>query len=476
MISEKRIVRAVDDANVHFLWCWERFQKLKRFEIEPQDLTDFQVRLTAAFTILDRTYRLIKADQKRLIERKEQYSRPWFASRMGKLDLYLKAVKEALGIGRSLGDGFAWIFYKDESALLEQHNTEQRQLLLPPSVGGLGERAFIEKLQGLKGMFVLYHAITSFLRLGDVSFFDPVSGEIVGIGELKTRHVEGDRYDITLGFVSGGFENPMLKQDESEEPDVRFEPLDQSTRKKLNKQMDQLGNALEMRVKADANPRIETSSKFHFEVLERNIQSCGARAFEMRKAGPGLILGAWRPRLQSSLGKRIMRSATNIDAAISPVEAAVAKILDPQLEDNCLFIGNLGNHETGFPVTPSGGVPMIWWPLGEQQIHDLLFGHVLVITLFNPAILWAILRKRGFEVILGRRSRVLKITKKVGKAGLDLENFSYFENLIPYALMDENAVADMIDASVKQIVAAAGGRPAKVGIRPHLRFEPDRRK
>lgn len=152
MVSEKQVINAIDAADVHFLWCWERLQKLKRRDIDRQDLIDFQVRLATAVARLDQTYRLIKAEQERVISGKARYGQAWFTARMRKLDLYLKAVKEALGIGRSLGDGFAWIFYEGEAALLEVHAREQRQLLLPPSVGGIGERAFIEKLQGVGGI------------------------------------------------------------------------------------------------------------------------------------------------------------------------------------------------------------------------------------------------------------------------------------------------------------------------------------
>jgi len=248
MISQRDVIEAIDAADVDFSWCWECFRKLRRGEIELHYFADFQIRLTKAFVKLDATYRAIKTEKDRLIEKKSRFQPSWFSARMGRLDLYLKAIKEALGIARSLGDGFAWIFYRDEDALLEAHAREQRQLLLPPNVGGLGERAFLENMQGFGGMFVLYHAVTSFLRLGDVSFFDPSSGRITTIGELKTRHVEGNTYNITVGLVAGAENSPLLQRAEQasnqEKSDsVPPEMLEAAVEQKLKRQMEQISRS-----------------------------------------------------------------------------------------------------------------------------------------------------------------------------------------------------------------------------------------
>lgn len=271
-----------------------------------------------------------------------------------------------------------------------------------------------------------------------------------------------------MGFVTGDLENSILKQDKPAGSDPTYKPLDLPIQRKFDKQLDQLGKVFEKRIKVDNNPRIKISGRFHFDILDRVLCRRSAIACEWERAGHGLMLGAWHPRRQESLGKRLLQPAGNTEMILRAVTDAAAKILDPQLQDNCLFVGNLGSHETGFPITPWGGIPMLWWPLRKQQIHDLIFGHVMVVTLFNPAQLWEILRKRGFEVILGQRSRVLKLTKKMGRKRLDVKNFSYFENLTSYALMDENAVADMIDAWVEQAAVAVGDRSAKIFMRPHL--------
>jgi hypothetical protein len=471
MISQRNIIDAIDAASVEFTWCWGCFQKLRRHEVEVQDLVDFQLRLISAFTKLDGAYRAVKAEQGNLIERKSRYQPKWFGARMKKLDLYLSAVKEALGIGRSLGDGFAWIFYRDEAALLEEHAREQRQLLLPPKIGGLGERAFVKNLQGLGGTFVLYHAITSFLRLGDVSFFDPTSGRIATIGELKTRHVAGERYDITLAFVAGSETNPFVKQAEravSSKNSLPSEVLDVVTQRKLERQVEQISNALQKRERSAEEKKLNTQAVFHFEAFAGVLTRSHDRMLEFEKAGAGLMFGAWRPRKSESLGQRLLRKNGRTERLFSPLRDAALQILNPSLLDNCLFVGSVGSHETGFPAMLAGGVPQMWWPLEQRALHDLIFGHVIVITLFNPAQLWALLRVRGFVITTNARSRVTRIYRKIDDKVFEIANFNYFEHLVQHALMDETAVVNMIEATAEQASAAAGDQPLKVNLRPRI--------
>lgn len=474
MISQHDVIRAIDAADVEFSGCWKSFQKLRRGEIEPRFLVDFQTRLTKAFVNLDGTYRAIKAEKNRLIERKRRYRPTWFSARMKKLDLYLTAVKEALGIGRSLGDGFAWIFYRNEGALLEAHAREQRQLLLPPNVGGVGERAFLENMQGFGGMFVLYHAITSFLRLGDVSFYDPRVGRITTIGELKTRHVEGNTYNITLGFVAEIGNNPLFEQaEQASTPDkshsVRPDILEAVVERKLKQQMDQIIEAIEKQKKSEQDVKLDTPGNIHFRVLEDVVQQSHRKVFEFKKAGAGLLLGAWRPPRLESLGQRILRKSGNVRRSVQPVQQAVQEILDPNLSDNCLFISEVGNHESGFPVTALGAVPLVWWHLEENALYDVLFGHVLVLSLFNPAQLWALLRGRGFIIETNNRSQVTSMYRKAGDRRFEIGNFHHFEHLVQHALMDENAVVNMIEATTERASLAAGDGSLRANIRPRIK-------
>src|SRR2546430_135769 len=49
---------------------------------------------------------------------------------------------------------------------------------------------------------MLYHGITTFLRIGDVSFFDVSTGRISAIGELKSVPVEPGKLSVRLHIIS----------------------------------------------------------------------------------------------------------------------------------------------------------------------------------------------------------------------------------------------------------------------------------
>lgn len=151
------------------------------------DLLGFQPKLLKVIQKLEGSYREIKREQSRLIAGKANYQLAWFKGRMATLSSYAKAITEALAICRAIGDGFAWFWYERDPKLIDQHLKQQRQPFLPSGVGGLGEQLTLERLQGFDQKLILYHGLTSFLRLGDVSFIDMTSARVAYIAEIKTK-------------------------------------------------------------------------------------------------------------------------------------------------------------------------------------------------------------------------------------------------------------------------------------------------
>src|SRR5437868_3857563 len=95
------------------------------------EILSFQPRLLSCLVEAEAVYREIMQERRKLIDRKAHLSAAWFRRRMAKLDQYRKFLKIILGTGRTIGDGFAWIFYRNERDLIDQHLTLQRQRLLP---------------------------------------------------------------------------------------------------------------------------------------------------------------------------------------------------------------------------------------------------------------------------------------------------------------------------------------------------------
>ncbi|MBD1548134.1 hypothetical protein [Roseibium aggregatum] len=466
-ISKRLVIESVDAADVHFQWCWEFLRTPRKKLKSRQAIFDFQVRLTTAFERLCTTYRAIKAAERRLIGRKSLYSAEWFDNRMAQLAQYRNVIIEALGIGRCLGDGFAWVFYRNEPALLEQHAMHQRQLLLPPGIGGIGERAFVEKLQGFEGNFVIYHGITSILRLGDVSFYDPSSGKIACVGELKTKHMGEDQYQIALGIVAGDEKSLVIPPVDAAN-DEQAIPLEPGVRETLNRQVKQISAAFTNKKKSKDDVRIDMKTQFHHGILAQVVGKSETRVVRFRQAGSGLTIGAWRPRKISSLGRRLMRKTGPREKALKPVQDAALAILSNELDDNCLFVSSLGNHDSGYPPMLTGTDPFFWWPLDAHILYDIIFGYVIVMTAFNPAHLWAELRKRGFTVVVDKRSRVTTIHKEINGRQMEVKNFDYFHQAVQHGLLSEEAALEIFDTWIDNAVTAAGTQSAKYGVRLRL--------
>jgi hypothetical protein len=152
MLTLKSVSAAIDRADLEFRWCWEQLAAFKSNQVGPDfahAVHRFQPRLLKGLLEVEKIYRSLIEEEKRLIENKKNYNQSWFAKRLAKLSNYKAALKNAIGAGKIIGDAFVWIFYKGDQELLAEHLKRPKQLLLPPNIGGMGERTFVERLQGL---------------------------------------------------------------------------------------------------------------------------------------------------------------------------------------------------------------------------------------------------------------------------------------------------------------------------------------
>ncbi len=122
---------------------------------------------------------------------------------------YRKVISATIFIGKRLCDAFAWLFYGDERGRLPEHYRQQRQPYFSPGVGGLGKLEFIERNRIVNGHLVLYHDITTFLTLGDVSLINMEDLSLSAVAELKTPRFAEDRLDIHVTTV-GRVKEPII--------------------------------------------------------------------------------------------------------------------------------------------------------------------------------------------------------------------------------------------------------------------------
>ncbi len=118
----------------------------------------------------------------------------------------------------------------------------------------------------------------------------------------------------------------------------------------------------------------------------------------------------------------------------------------------------------------STGLPFFAWPVDPQVLADIAFERVIVITLFNAGHLIKRLHAGGYDVELDEKGRLKRATKQVDNKLIELENYSFFISLVPWALMTEDAVMSMIEKTIETTtLVPLDKHPAKVEFRPVIR-------
>jgi len=470
MLSKRRVCDAIDRAGADIEWCWNVLASLGKEKSKEAslDIISFQKKLIGALWILDDIYRETHAERRRLIGKKRELNASWFKKRMASLASYQEGIRHAISIAKAVGDGFAWIFYVNDTDLVDAHLNSPRQMHLPPKIGRTGERAFVEKLQVLEGNLVIYHGITTFLRMGDVSFYSMASLRIVNVGELKTTHLGGDEYRVTLSFIYGGKLSPVVDVSRLNVQERTGPAMSMQQNDRMRRQLTQIAKATSAdkdRIKQAASQ----SGTFYFDSLEGLIASSNNRKISWQQVGRGLLIGTLRLSKSVSLSRRLIaRRKFHVGKKLDDSEIVVKSILDPALNDNSLLIGSLGVGERGVHSLRKGTIPIFWWPIKREGLYDLIFGNVVAMTLYNPAPFWEALRAKGFELSIGERARLIAATKRIGNRTATLNDFEYFQVLITHYLMSEDNVISMIDAALRFPVP--DGQAMRVEISPQLRF------
>lgn len=471
MITKRKVSGAIDKASIDIEWCWKLLTELRESKgtgAASSEIINFQKRLINSLWILDDMYREIHAEKRRLVASKNGLNFSWFKQRMAALSNYQTAVRHAISIAKTIGDGFVWIFYQNETKLIDAHLKAQRQVHLPPKIGRIGERAFVEKYQVLNERLVLYHGITTFLRMGDISFYDFSEGRITNIGELKTEHVSGDEYRIHLGFVYGGNFSPVIDLNSVASQVGTKSDMRQSQKNRLDKQLKQIATAIAPDI-GRVSQSTSQQGKFYFDELDGLIESSAARSLKTAKMGRGLLIATLRLSGDVSLsGSLLGNKKFHVGKKLDGITVATQSIMDAALNDNSLLIGNLGVSERGVGGLIKGAIPIFWWPLKLKNLHDLIFSEVICMTLYNPAHFWSLLRAQGFEVHLGEKARLSVAKRRIGRRVVELHNFDYFQILITRYLMSEESVMSMIEASLHFPVA--DGVAMRIEISPQLRL------
>ena len=438
------------DVEASYLTCWDILETLK--DVPDKRLLDFQPILCDVMLRLARANARINQERRELLRRQKTVSKAWFKKRQKALSEYQNIITHSVWIGKVLGDAFAWFFYQNERKLLSEHIKHDEQKHLPIGLGGDGELEFIKGVKEIDGHLVLYHGTTNLLRIGDFSLIDLTSLQVVAIGELKTGKPEGDQVTIRAILVGSSTDVKVLQPQEDGQPLETFGSPTPEAEQRLQRQVELMSKSLATKSVKTDEALYEAKEQLYVNELAILLKEAGVGRFTCRHAGGGLVLVAYRSR-KSSLYNKVSRSVKiSPDGFIGEFSQLAVKTCCAS-NYNSLIIGSLMYSQDSSPALLPGTIPAFWWDVGLPLIKQMVFQEVMVLTIFNPAILLAALEAKGFKVITFDAPNNFVIELEENDKKYTLTHFEYFVNLIRFALFKEGHIEELVSNLVRDIKA-----------------------
>lgn len=465
-LSRHAVKAVLKTTEAELQWAWSLVQTLKHPETLNDDfgsdLLEFQPRLVEAIVRLEAFARSVRAEQKRLKRDQKRYVKSWLKHRQSLLGLYLTAISTSLASARAVGDGFAWFFHEKDRRLIGEHLKHPRLADVPIGVGGLGERLLVHSLPHLDGRILIYHGTTTFLRIGDATLIDLPSRRVHAIAELKTRKIKDGEYRLSLHFIADARgklpKTPKTRSRVRADAEAAEPELKPELQERLDAQLKRMAAALKYARAGKAAVRIGKQSKFHFAELSDAVGRATTRRFTLVQAGPALVIGTLRHRGSGSFNADLKGSGSLSQGLLDGVADRVIGIMAPGRLDNAIFIDAPGSGET-LPVTHQG-LPPVWWPMDDEALADILFGRVMVITLYNPAHLRLAMEDRGlFPTDIPDLLRGEFEGRRV-----ELSAIRHFDWMIQHNFMSLDSVVAVLDDTLKSAVEKSANGGVRVEI------------
>lgn len=461
MTNRADIKRCVDAAALEFERCLALLSDMKRGRLRDREglsLIEFQPTLATALSRLSGMYLQLSAEKERRIRAKRDLSGPWFVRRMRFLSRQQEVVSRAIHVGRCIGDGFAWFFYQNNRRLLLEHLKEPTHLLIPQGVGGFAELEMAKKVPVTDGHFVVYHGITSILRLGDFSLVDLKDFTVKTIGEIKAGKPADGALRISMIFPDASTHGLSSRGSGSRaaKPPATVSTVPAQAR--LDRQLRRIVKAYK-----ELNTEIQTKVSYEMEdrisSLEDFLKEAPQRKCRFKQFGKSLLLIAIRHG-RPSLYERLGTSDQTWKKRLSGVDKEVMPIVLPTRKDNALFVNGWPYQEDGRPSHRPGMIHPLWWPLSSQTLRQLMLQEIVVFTVFNPAHLFEAFEQAGFETETDNLSK-LSVKKELETKLLHLEGVSHYLQLIQEYFFSEADVVRML-SGMEARAHAAGPQPTRI--------------
>lgn len=449
-MNGKDFKNLLDKTESKYLKCW---QILSSFKKQPdKSIVLFQGILCEALIDLSKAYKQINQLRSNLIERKKSFSKTWFSSRQKTLSDRQKKIVEVSGIGKAMGDAFAWIFYHNDRALLDEHSKHQYSKIMPTGFGGFGEMMFVKNIKMFDKYLVIYHGTTTILRIGDISFIDLSKLKVAGIGEIKTSPEGKGKLliGILMNFTSSSLPINMPKTKKLKKGSM-IDELPQKTKDRLKRQMAKIGKTLSEKSIKKAKKHINKYVKYYYNEFEKLFDKSVRYTFSYGQFGKGLLCGVYCQRKRSLYSIFCSKSNIEFNTKLVGLKTRTEKLLLKGSKFNDTKLGALLYLEDGTPWLMPGAIPLFWWPINIELIKKIIFRQYIIFTVYTPAHFMDALQKEGFEIYKKKGRRLdFWLEKEFGDHKMQFENIWFFIELITQCLLRESEAIKMILYSIDQ--------------------------
>jgi hypothetical protein len=384
------------------------------------------------------------------------------------LEKYEQVVSEAIKIGKAIGDGFAWLFYSPYSDLIFRHANHPVTKHTPRGIGSEGELAFISNVPAMAGYFVLYHGITSILRIGDVTLIDLKSLEIHGIGDLKSHESSPGTLSISLHAVGRTIDLPDRVRSFLDEVAVKgkVQPAVQMPlplKERLQKQIKRMANAFAP-TDTKASIRIEHESKIG--CLKTIQNGMAGSKIACASCGDGLLVVGVRAGDSRSLSARLFGTSGGFDgmdleAFRSDLNGIVDTDQPPGENWNSISVGTVSIAKLHCAT------PLPLWDLDADFLRQVLFQEVVLVTCYNPSFLVKKLKNEGFTVESTGNENKFRFYKPFLGGRATIDDSDPFVDMITQGFMSSDAVIDTIKDTFSAMVADNVKPNTRVEMRLH---------
>jgi hypothetical protein len=450
-ISHKSLQQELRSFEATFDKCLEIVLQFKDGSFEAEGLNAFQFRLYEALLKLSRFHQGLHEERRALLGRRTKLSRATYERRQEQLEQRRRIVVNAIAAGRSLGDAFLWFFYRAEPELMRQHRAQPAPSLPPPFDGGEGELALVGGVRFLANNFILFHGITTLFRLGDASLVDLATQRIVGIGELKTTRVDSRQLD--LRFVAS-FNPDAVLPDSKATADTQqnFEPLDEKRQARLDKQLARISRAAAAASQPPyAKLELRAGEMAHAKELSDLVNEARPGRPALRQFSPGLLVAAVASQRRTMRGRLMTQRAPELPLNWEELPALTKRLMLTGSTQNCLILGSVFYQDEWQSFLEAGATPLLLWPVDSRALRSIATARVTVVTIFNPAHIFAALESRGVSVADFRPPNHLSLRYERDGKALTLEHAEYILSLVYSSLYTEQYATHVIEEILNRI-------------------------